>query len=255
MKKLYPLLHYGISFFVIGIVLVFLMDQVVMPMYVKHGQQITLPDVRKMKFEEAQDLLQSKGFEPVKSDMKYNADFQPNEIIDQQPAANSTVKSGRRVYLTVATEQSFIEMPNMRGNTYRGAMIELSRIGLRLDTANTQRVYSSQFPEGVVVWQSVKENALIRRGSEVTLRISRGTNPNQISVPNLINLSLDEARSVLSDSRLSLGDVEYEMNEDLIPYTILEQSIEPGTTVSANQEIDVVVSILRDQQNEQQGQF
>ncbi|MBD3274101.1 MAG: PASTA domain-containing protein [Candidatus Marinimicrobia bacterium] len=250
MKKFIPILHYGLSFFIIGVVLLLLMDQVVMPMYVKHGQQITLPDVRKMEFEEAEQLLQSKGFEPVKSDMKYNADFEPNEIIDQQPAANSTVKSGRRVYLTVATEQAFIEMPNMKGNTYRGAMIQLSRIGLRLDTNQTQRVYSDEFPEGVVVWQSVKENALIRRGSEVQLRISMGQNPNQITVPNLINLSLEDARSILSDSRLSLGNVRYEVNEDLIPYTILEQSIDAGNTVRASQEINVIVSVL----NESQGQ-
>jgi serine/threonine-protein kinase len=250
MKKFIPILHYGLSFFIIGVVLLLLMDQVVMPMYVKHGQQITLPDVRKMEFEEAEQLLQSKDFEPVKSDMKYNADFEPNEIIDQQPAANSTVKSGRRVYLTVATEQAFIEMPNMKGNTYRGARIQLSRMGLRLDTTQTQRVYSDEFPEGVVVWQSVKENALIRRGSEVQLRISMGQNPNQITVPNLINLSLEEARTILSDSRLSLGNVRYEVNEDLIPYTVLEQSIDPGNTVRASQQINVIVSVL----NESQGQ-
>ena len=248
MKKFIPILHYGLSFFIIGVVLLLLMDQVVMPMYVKHGQQITLPDVRKMEFEEAEQLLQSKGFEPVKSDMKYNADFEPNEIIDQQPAANSTVKSGRRVYLTVATEQAFIEMPNMKGNTYRGARIELSRMGLRLDTTQTQRVYSNEFPEGVVVWQSVKENALIRRGSEVQLRISMGQNPNQITVPNLINLSLEEARGILTDSRLELGNIRYEVNEDLIPYTVLEQSINAGNTVRSSQEIDVIVSVLNESQ-------
>lgn len=252
MKKLYPIIHYGLSFLVIGVVLLLVMDQIVMPMYVKHGQQITLPDVRKMQFEEAEDLLTSKGFVPVKSDMKYNADFEPNEIIDQQPAANSTVKSGRRVYLTVATEQAFIEMPNMRGNTYRGAKIELSRIGLRLDTTQTQRVYSDQFPEGVVTWQSVKENALIRRGSEVTLRISMGPNPNQITVPNLINLSLEEARSILADSRLSLGNVQYEVNEDLIPFTVLEQSVSAGNTVRSSEEIDIIVSVLNESQRQGQ---
>lgn len=244
MKKLIPILHYAVSFLIIGTILAVVMDQIIMPIYVKHGQQVTLPDVRKMKFNEAEKLLESNGFEPVKRDMKFNADFEPDEIIEQQPAAHSTVKKGRRVYLTVATEQEFIEMPNLIGNTYRGAQIELAQVGLRLDTLQTQRVYSDQFPEGVVVWQSVRESALIRRGTTVTLQISRGANPYQITVPNLINKSLEEARQVLSDSRLQIGQIRYEQNEDLIPYTVLDQSISPGTSLTQPQEVDIIVSVI-----------
>jgi beta-lactam-binding protein with PASTA domain len=38
--------------------------------------------------------------------------------------------------------------------------------------------------------------------------------------------------------------VSYQQNEDLIPYTVLDQSIIPGTVLDESTKIDLVVSIL-----------
>jgi len=240
--KLEPVLHYVLAFLLVGTLALILMDFVVMPIYVKHGQKIALPDVRGMKYDAAQQLLHSKGFEPVKSDMKYNPDFEPGTVIDQQPPANSTVKSGRRVYLTMAIAEKFIPMPNVVGKTVRGARLELNREGLNIDTLLHN--YSDKFPEDVVIWQSVKSKSLIRRGSSVKLQVSMGKNPNVFIVPDVKNLSLKDGKQRLEDAGLSVGNIRYVQDPDLIPYTILEQSDAPGTRLNQPQKVDLVVSVL-----------
>ena len=242
MKKIIPIFHYLIAFAVIGLVLMVLFDQIIMPWYVKHGEQVQLPDVRGMSYEEASELLQSMEFTPVKGDMKYNAEFKPGSVIDQQPGPRSTVKTGRRVYLTVAIAEKFIEMPTLVGKTVRGAKLELSRVGLQLDTLVGE--YSDTFPVDVISWQSVRPKGLIRRGSAVKLKVSKGKNPNIFEVPAVQDLSLEEGKQRIQEAGFELGKVKYIQKQDLIPYTILEQSLQPGRKFTEPQSIDLKVSVL-----------
>ena len=53
-----------------------------------------------------------------------------------------------------------------------------------------------------------------------------------------------KAKSELLKARLKLGKVSYQQNEDLVPYTVLDQSISPGTVLDKSTTIDLIVSIL-----------
>ena len=63
-------------------------------------------------------------------------------------------------------------------------------------------------------------------------------------MPQLFGLSLVKAEQLLTKLQLSLGSITYRQNEDLVPYTILEQSIVAGTVLGKPLPIDVTVSIL-----------
>ena len=41
-----------------------------------------------------------------------------------------------------------------------------------------------------------------------------------------------------------LGKVYYRQNEDLIPYTVLDQSVKPGTVLEKTKAIDLTISVL-----------
>ena len=55
---------------------------------------------------------------------------------------------------------------------------------------------------------------------------------------------MKKAKAELLKSRLKLGKVSYQQNEDLVPYTVLDQSISPGTVLDQSTTIDLIVSIL-----------
>ena len=55
---------------------------------------------------------------------------------------------------------------------------------------------------------------------------------------------MKKANSELVKARLNVGKISYQQNEDLVPYTVLDQSIAPGTVLDRYTEIDLIVSIL-----------
>ena len=52
------------------------------------------------------------------------------------------------------------------------------------------------------------------------------------------------AKKKLDNSRLKLGKVTYQQNEDLVPYTVLDQSVSPGTVLNKSSQINLIVSVL-----------
>jgi beta-lactam-binding protein with PASTA domain len=68
--------------------------------------------------------------------------------------------------------------------------------------------------------------------------------PNFFQVPNLFGLSQEKAEFELEQAGLRLGKVSYEQNEDLIPFTVLDQSIKEDTVLESPKKIDITVSIL-----------
>ena len=68
--------------------------------------------------------------------------------------------------------------------------------------------------------------------------------PNFFQVPNLFGLSHDKAIIELERAGLNIGTINYEQNEDLVPFTVLYQSINEGTVLDRSQKIDITVSVL-----------
>ena len=95
--------------------------------------------------------------------------------------------------------------------------------GLEIDTVYKE--YNSDVPEGNVTWQYPRGGDLLSKGMGLHLTISLGVPPNFFQVPNLFGLSKKKAIADLEKAGLTLGKVFYRQNEDLIPYTVLDQSI------------------------------
>jgi antitoxin component YwqK of YwqJK toxin-antitoxin module len=68
--------------------------------------------------------------------------------------------------------------------------------------------------------------------------------PNFYKVPNLFGLSQNKAVENLVRSGLKLGKVFYRQNEDLLPYTVLDQSISADTILEESTHVDLTVSVL-----------
>ncbi|MFQ6618088.1 MAG: PASTA domain-containing protein [Fidelibacterota bacterium] len=218
-------------------------DKIIMPLYTHHGQVLDLPDVTELKFEEARYILESKGFRAMKGDEKYSSYYPPGVVIDQNPPPYSTVKRGRRVYLTVSIEEELIPVPNLIGKSERGAKIEIKRVGLLLDSI---RYDYSSFPEDVVAYQSIPKGKKVKKGTPIEIVVSIGSRPDQFKVPYLIGKSLKNAEELIIKAGFKLGEIRYRVVPDLIPFTILNQSLKPGVIVSDRLKIDLIVSVTED---------
>jgi len=223
-------------------ILVILLDRIIMPSYVSHHNERFLPDLRGLPFEDAKERLELEGFEALRGDTKLTDKYPPGTVIDQYPKAMRRVKPGRRIRLTVAERERMILVPDVVGKSIRSARLEIDEAGLNIDSLITE--YDAEIPLDVVKWQYPRHGDNLRRGSGLTLIVSQGKPPNFYQVPQLFGLSLTKAEQLLREANLEVGRITYRQNEDLVPYTVLEQSIEDGYILDHPVAIDLIVSII-----------
>jgi serine/threonine-protein kinase len=215
-------------------------DQLIMPYYIKLGDEIEMPDVIEMNIDEARKMLTENGFNVLVKDSLYDANHELGTVIEQNPYPYALVKEGRRVYLSISIGEKPILMPNLFGVSPREAELILETYDLVLRARNY--VYSDMYHEGTVMGQSYPPGQEIKAGSKINITISLGKLKEEMQLPNLVGKSLYEARERLRKLGVKIGEVSYLERDNILPETILSQSIEPGTTVTAEDMIDLVVS-------------
>ena len=163
-------------------------------------------------------------------------------IVDQYPKPNTRVKSGRTVRLKIAQPEKSVAIPNLIGQSRRSAELELNQMGLLIDTVYAE--YNPEYPNGTIAWQYPKAGDRRKKGMGIQITVSKGMPPNFFQVPNLIGLSINQAKELIFKSRLKVGKLSYHQDQDLVPYTVLDQSIKDGTVLDATAIINLVVSVL-----------
>tara|TARA_Y100000817_G_scaffold137295_1_gene107662 strand:+ start:4214 stop:4912 length:699 start_codon:yes stop_codon:yes gene_type:complete len=219
-----------------------LLDKVIMPKYIRHGDVHYMVNVIGKSLKYSQKILISEGYKSLISDTLYTAKFQPGTIVDQYPLPNTRVKQGRTVRLKVAQPEKMVPIPDLIGMSLRSAELALNQNGLAVDTVYKE--YNSDVPSGNVTWQYPKGGDLLNRGMGIHMTISLGVPPNFFQVPNVFGLSKKKAERDLQKAGFKIGKIYYRQNEDLIPYTVLDQSIPAETVLEEPTAIDLTVSVL-----------
>ena len=233
------------STFLMILFLILLLDWVIMPLYTHHGAEEELPDVTEHSFVEAEKILEAKGFRIVNDGEKYNATYPESTVIFQNPAPYSTVKKGRRIYVTLSAGERRVRVPRIIGASERDAEFTLKQAGLVLGEAFYE--YSNYYPAGVVSDQSLPEETEVVEETPVDITVSLGRLPTRFVVPDVVGKSLDTAKRMIRRAGLRVGDISYEIQESLIPETVIRQSVEPDEEVYRGQPIDLVVSRLEEE--------
>lgn len=233
---------YLIAIALLTIIALVLMETLVMPFYVRQGKSRELIDVTSLDVKSALIMIRTSGFRGVVSDTIYTDQVAPNTVLDQFPKPGSIVKKKRTVRLKISQSEKMVKVPFLVGQSQRSAEILLKKLGLRMGAVTLD--YSQIYPEGVIIDQIPDSMQSIPKGYNVRVIISQGRSPNEILVPSLFGLSKDAADVELENAGLKIGKIHYKQNEDLIPYTVLDQSIPAGTILEEAQLIDITVSVL-----------
>tara|TARA_B100000674_G_C37803604_1_gene897662 strand:- start:34 stop:693 length:660 start_codon:yes stop_codon:yes gene_type:complete len=199
-------------------------------------------NVKDKELDYAKKVLKSEGYRSIISDTLFSSSYQPGTVVDQYPAPNTRVKEGRTIRLKISQPEKMVLIPDLIGRSLRSAELALNQVGLEIDTVYEE--YNSDVPNGNVTWQYPKGEDKLNRGMGVHLTISLGVPPNFFQVPNLFGLSKRKALIDLEKSGFMLGKIFYRQNEDLIPYTVLDQSISAETVLEKPTKIDLTVSVL-----------
>ena len=238
--NIHPLLKYFIAIAVLTFAGATILDQIILPGYVRQDQVRVLPNVVGMPLDEAAKLLRGDGFRAVKAYVTHTQKYPPNQVFEMYPKAYSKVKKGRIIQLTITEEERMVTVPPLVGKTLRAAEIEIARAGLEMDTVMTQ--YHQTYKSGQVFWQNPIGGNLLRRGSGISLIVSKGELPQSYYVPSVVGLPYREGRRRILDAGLDIGSVIYLYAPSRLPDTILAQSISGGTVLKVKRRINLTVS-------------
>jgi beta-lactam-binding protein with PASTA domain len=194
---------------------------------------VKVPAVEQLPLADAQSRIEQAGLH-VGSVREENSPQAPGTVTWQRPRAPSTVDSGTRVSLRIARAVPF-PMPNVAGHQLNEARQILGDSGLVVapvvDTPSSQQ-------RGVVVRQAPVAGISVTRGQQASLLVSSG--PPLAHVPELRRHTIPEARALLADSGLVLGQSRAEAGTD--SGRVLRHEPPAGTRVLRGSAVDLVVS-------------
>ena len=201
--------------------------------YTEHGIEVDVLDVRGLVEAEAKPLLADQGLHLVVVDSTYSDRVPLGTIVDQDPKPMSHAKHGRAVYVTInATTKRQVTMPNMQDISYRQAEMTLRGMGLEVDTAYEYE--PSEFLDLVLDVKkedgtSIPAGEKLTVGTKVRLVVGFGRGTEEVEVPSVIGMTLQDARRLLLQYRLTVGAISYdEPNEDGIVQFIYRQTPRSG---------------------------
>lgn len=172
-----------------------------------HGRASVVPRVVGLPLEQAKSLLESKGFSVEVDDSIYSDTLRPLHVMKQLPEPDETVKEGRTVFLTIARViPPEVELPNLRGQSFRNAEMILRSLDLRVGDT----LYRRDFARNAVLEQRYAGSVItpgtkVRKGSRIDLVLGNGVGEIEMPVPDLLGLSYAEAKSKLEELGLSVG--------------------------------------------------
>ena len=181
--------------------------------YTEHGVEVEVADVRGMVEAEAQPILEGQGLSMVVIDSTYSDKVPFGTIVDQDPKPASHAKHGRMVYVTInATTKRKVTMPNLQDMSYRQAETTLRGMGLVVDSVYDYEpsAYRDLVLDVKSKGVSVQPGTKVPVGTRVRLVVGFGRGTEQVEVPMVVGMTLQEARSLLLSHRLTVGAVAYD---------------------------------------------
>jgi beta-lactam-binding protein with PASTA domain len=232
------------------IIIYYLFDLIVMPLYTRQYQAVQVPAVTNLSFSAAEKLLADKGLQPVKGAEKYDEKHPTGFVLFQNPEAGALVKKGRRIYLTVGKGERHFSMPRLIGMAERDARFTLGDQGL----VPGEITYKGDpfYPEGVVCAQGIDPGQLVAVGQNIDLVVSSGIEPHGYIVPELVGKSLNDALLEIEESGLILGKIEDQETDKVLPNTVISQSLQPGQQAAKGDTLHIVVTKLAGDKEQEQ---
>jgi len=114
-----------------------------------------------------------------------------------------------------------------------------------LDIEIIGEIYSDTVPENYVIEQDPGPNGIIAPDRTVEVIVSMGSKNSGISIPNIIGLKLQEARSILEDTGLKTGTISEEYSEEFTKDSIIKQDPSSGELTAMGETVDIIISIGR----------
>jgi len=197
-------------FYVAGVSIILLfITLTILKWYTKHGESISVPNIEGKSFYEAINILKNNDLDYMVIDSTFDAKKPPLSILYQNPLEGATVKTGRKVYITMnAAYPPSVKIPEIIDNSLRQAEIILNSWGINIG----QLIYIPDLAKNAVLGirykgEDVKPGKIIPKGSSIDLVLGDGVGSVVTEIPPLVGLTVLEAKAVLEAVHIPMGEI------------------------------------------------
>lgn len=180
-------------------------------LHTNHGKEIPVPNVMNRSVHEAIKILDDQGLEYKVDSGTYDPKYKPFQVLNMFPKPGSRVKNGRIIEVRVNPRTwGKVTIPDIL-DRYKGlAFRRLAQVGLKVgDTIFEPSIQRDavirMLHNGVVI----KPGSQLPRFSTIDLVIGAGPKRN-IAIPNLVGLTVAQAKAIVANNLFEIGLVEYE---------------------------------------------
>ena len=180
--------------------------------YTRHGQALSVPDLRGLSVKDAEQVLTERKLTCQIIDSVYNNSVPRGCIVEQNPPADFKVKENRTIFLTInAFNPEMVMMPNVVGISLRQAQAIIETGGLMVGRLN----YVPDIAVNNVLVQKYHGNLIeagdsVAKGSIIDLVVGMGLSDEKTAAPDLIGMDLENAINRITSRYLNVGAVIYD---------------------------------------------
>ena len=169
---------------------------------------------------------------------EYSSTYGEGYIYKQSPTGGRNIREGQTVTLTVSLGTRYVAIPDVANYVQADAEQLLRDSGLSVLVV--QNIEPS-VAVGAVIRTDPAAGTTVAAGSTVVVYVSRPQVSTTTTVPSVVGLTVDDARTLLVQNRLTLGSQTQAYSDQPIN-TVIAQETAPGTTVKFNTRVNVTIS-------------
>ena len=206
-----PYVHHPLIALLLLVVLVF-GAFLSLSIFTRHGDEFAVPNLVGLPLKEAYALAETSHLNLVLLDSSYVVTKRPGTVLQQQPLSGEKVKRGRHVFLSInACQPMAVNAPALVGETLRQALILLEQAGLQCGQLSfTPDIALNSVLKQTYEGEELQAGERIPKGALVDLLLGQGFETNFTTQPNLIQMTLAEARRALAARSLNMGKVVFD---------------------------------------------
>ena len=171
------------------------------------------------------------SFEPITVE---DSDEPSGTIVDQSPAGGK-VQRGAKITVYISVAAAKVDVPNVYGYEYTSAETVLKGAGFEVTIIKEK---SEEVEIGKVIRTSPRKGATVEYGSLVKIYVATSEEIEPVEVPNLVGMTIAEARRALEAVGLVLdtAGTEYRPSTSpvgrIIGHELIGETALPGTSVA-----------------------
>ncbi|WP_312900699.1 PASTA domain-containing protein [Chryseobacterium taichungense] len=179
--------------------------------YTNHGQEIPVPNIMNMTAQDAVKVLEDAGLKYKIDSFNYDPKYKPYQVLKVYPLPYSRVKPEALIQVMVNPKTwAPVAVPDVINKYSVLAFQRLEQVGLKVgDTIYEPSIQKDAILRILFKGNPVKPMTKVPRFSVVDVVIGSGPMRN-ISIPNVVGLTVKEARAVIARSMFEVGLVEHE---------------------------------------------